>query len=67
MAPATTFRVTDNTTRDIAERHIRQLTQRLRLPSVKSCLHLSERYRRERAQWQQAIDDAQNTAEGDPR
>lgn len=67
MAPATTFRVTDAATREIAERHIRQLTQRLRMPSVKSCLHLSERYRTERDQWQRLIDDARTTTQGDPR
>jgi hypothetical protein len=59
MSPSTVFRVVDAATEAIAERHIRRLTQLLRVPSVASSLHLSERYRNERSQWQQAIDQAQ--------
>ncbi len=58
MAPATTFRVTDAATEAIAQRHIRRLTQLLRVPSVRASLHLAGRYETERAQWQQAINDA---------
>lgn len=69
MTPSTVFRVVDAATEAITERHIRRLTQLLRVPSVASSLHLSERYRNERAQWQQAINDAHsNTARaGDAR
>jgi hypothetical protein len=69
MSPATTFRVTDAATEAVAERHIRRLTQLLRVPSVRASLHLAERHETERAQWQQAINDAHsNTARaGDAR
>ncbi len=61
MSPATAFRVTDAATEAIAERHIRRLTQLLRVPSVRASLHLAGQYETERAQWQQAIDDSRTS------
>ena len=63
MSPTTAFRLPADATQVMAERHIRRLTQRLRVPSVADSPHLTERYRTERDQWQRAIDDANDGGE----